>query len=817
MAPLALTLALAACDSPEDRAEAYYLRGMELLEAGDEARARVELRNAVRELGNYLEPRLALARLNLEDRALRPAFRDYTRVAEQDPTNLEAQVALAQIAFATQDWDSFERHSAEAFTLASGDPQVQILDMARRYRAAVQGEDNAARSVLVAEAEAMKPSAPDNEILRQILIDGYMFEQRYEAANTLLEEAIAADPQNPDFYNFKIQLLATLQDSDGIEAELYRMTEVFPDDQTYTQNLVRFLISRGKSDDVETFLRERIAQAPDDKRDEAIVALVQFLIATQNSDAALAELDAAVTAAPDGYTLRALRATLGFDLGQREDAIRDMEQLIAQAEATIDSDTPLDAEQLRNIKVALAKMLNTSGNKVGARSLIERVLAEDDTVVSALKMQARWMIEEDNTDGAINAMRTALASAAQDAEAMTIMADAYQRAGNQDLMLNFLSLAVEASGNAPEEALRYAAALRADDKLQQAESILIPALRLQPRNQEILSFLGTLYLETEDVPRARQVSENLKTLGTREAKMAAASIDLELVALESGTGQALAMLENMAQDADADVGVRLALVRQRLETGDAETALELSNELVAEDPDNNSFAYFRAISLAANRDYETAVTELTALVERAPSAIPAWLELARLRSIGGQNDTILKTLDAGLEANPGSGELLWAKASYLQVAGDIDGAIAIYEGLYERNSQSVVVANNLASLLTTFRRDEASLERARVISRRLQGTDVPAFQDTYGWIQHRTGNSKEALIYLEPAAANLPNDPAVQYHLGVVYQALDRPQEALTQMRRALEVLGPLGSTDLAQEIRDQVAILEATTSSTDP
>jgi tetratricopeptide (TPR) repeat protein len=805
-------MALAACDSPEEKAEAYYQRGLELLEAGDEARARVEFRNAIREVGTYMDPYLVLARLNLEDRALRPAFRDYLRVAEQDPTNLEAQVALSQISFAVQDWDAFERHSSEAITLASDDPQVQILDTAQRYRQAVQDEDGPARSAIVTEAEALQQTTPDSEILRQILIDGYMFEQRYEAAKSQVEDAIAADPQNPDFYNYKIQILAVLQDNDGIEAELYRLTEVFPDDPNYAQNLLRYLISRGKTQDAETFLRARVAASSDDEKEAGTVVLVQFLLATQGSAAALAELDAAVSAAPDSYTLRALQASLGFDTGDREAAISAMEQLIAEAEARTDEEAPVDPVQLRNIKVTLAQMLNQSGNRVGARSLIEQVLAEDETVVSALKMQARWMIEEDNTDGAINAMRTALATAAQDAEAMTIMASAYQRAGNLDLMLNFLSLAAEASGNAPEESLRYAAALRADDKAQQAESILIPALRLQPQNLQLLTSLGTLYIELDDVPRARQVVESLRSLGTDEGNAAAAGLELELVALESGTGQALAMLETMAEESGGDIGVRLALVRGRLESGDVAGALELSNALVAEDPENNSFLYYRAMALAANRDYETATAELSSLVERAPTAVPAWLQLARLQGIGGQAEAAQATLDSGLEANPGSGDLLWAKASYLQSSGDIDGAIAIYEGLYEQNSQSVVVANNLASLLTTFRRDDASLERARVISRRLQGTDVPAFQDTYGWIQHRTGNSEEALVYLEPAAAGLPNDPAVQYHLGVVYQALNRPQEALAQMRRALEVLGPLGSTELAQEIRDQLALLEAST-----
>ncbi len=74
--------------------------------------------------------------------------------------------------------------------------------------------------------------------------------------------------------------------------------------------------------------------------------------------------------------------------------------------------------------------------------------------------------------------------------------------------------------------------------------------------------------------------------------------------------------------------------------------------------------------------------------------------------------------------------------------------------------------------------------------RRLKGTDIPAFKDTYGWIAHRNGNHEEALIYLEPAAAGLPNDPLAQFHLGMTYMALGRTEDARRQLTRALELAG---------------------------
>ena len=59
-----------------------------------------------------------------------------------------------------------------------------------------------------------------------------------------------------------------------------------------------------------------------------------------------------------------------------------------------------------------------------------------------------------------------------------------------------------------------------------------------------------------------------------------------------------------------------------------------------------------------------------------------------------------------------------------------------------------MVANNLANLLMARADDAAALDRAHAITRRLRGTEEPAFQDTYGWIAYLRGDHDTALEYL---------------------------------------------------------------------
>ena len=144
----------------------------------------------------------------------------------------------------------------------------------------------------------------------------------------------------------------------------------------------------------------------------------------------------------------------------------------------------------------------------------------------------------------------------------------------------------------------------------------------------------------------------------------------------------------------------------------------------------------------------------------------------------------------GIAAVPGDLRLNWALAGRLERAGDIEGAIDIYERLYDANSDNLIIANNLASLLATGREDDDSLARAHEIARRLRDREVPAFQDTYGWIAFRRGDLDTAAAALEPAAAALPGDASVQYHLARTYEARGRDAAALAQYRKAAEAVG---------------------------
>ena len=129
---LLFLVALAGCKSDEEKAQNYYENALNLMESGDIPRARIELRNALKEQATHIGARTELARISFEERKFPSAYKSYFYVSEQDPENIEAQTNLAEISFLLKDWEAFERHSDAALELAPDDPATRVVDIAAR-------------------------------------------------------------------------------------------------------------------------------------------------------------------------------------------------------------------------------------------------------------------------------------------------------------------------------------------------------------------------------------------------------------------------------------------------------------------------------------------------------------------------------------------------------------------------------------------------------------------------------------------------------------------------------------------------------------
>lgn len=796
---LCLLVSLAACDSAEERAEEHFQRALAFIQEGDPKRAIVEFRNVFQIDGSHQEARHRLAELYIGEGNLQAAYSNYLRLVEQYPDDLKARIELSDLAFLARNWDEVERHGTKAQELAPDEPRVKAISLALRYRDATVDDDVTSRRALADEAVQLLDAQTENIVLRNMLVDNFMRDNEYSKALEQLDAMIVEDESNILYWRQRLTVLAQLGDNSGLEEQLRRMVELFPEDSSNKLALVRFFMSRQQVDKAEAFLRELAAGAPEDDPGPRL-DVIRFLSEVRGIDAAKMEVRKAVSEAVDPVPYRVMGAGLDFSSGDRESAVETLEDVLKTAESS---------EQTRAIKVSLARMLLSLGNEVGARARVEEVLAEDDRNANALKMRAAWLIEADDTDNAIAALRIAIEEEPDDSQAMGLMATAYSRAGRPELARDYLALAVEASNNAPEETVRYVRLLLGEQSFLASEDLLKKSLRLNQNNVQVLTTMGELYLAMNDQGRAEQIVSALRDITTPQAQSAANGLQTEVINRFRGPEEAMTFLQELANSSDATLATRMASVRARLATGDLDGALRVAQELVDENQDSAALKSVLGATYAAKGQLDEAERIYRELVDVDPKQPNIWMALAQLAVRAGDSADGIEVVEEGLTYNPGDANLLWAKALHYENSADYESAIAIYEGLYEENSFSVIVANNLASMLSTYRTDDASLEQAWRIARRFRDAQIPAMQDTYGWIEHRRGNSETALPYLENAAQSLQDDAIVQYHLGEVYMAVGRNEDALEQFNKAISLALPNDERPQVALARERISSLE--------
>lgn len=796
---LSALLFLAACDSAEERAEGHYESAVELLESGDVDRAIIELRNVFQLNGLHVPARKLYASTMLERGNLRDALGSYTLVSEQDPNDVESRIAIARIAADTGNWDVFELNTTRVHEIAPDNVEVRLLWQVLQYRQAILDDDSAKRAQVAGEIAALREELPQDGLLSRILIEDHIAEQRYSSALEELDAALEIDRSSEDLLQMRLALLAQLGQDEEVERQLTDMIAADPSDTQSKEALIRWHIARGNPEKAEEILQ---ADAyAEDASTEARVAFVAFVRQLRGDEAAREEVVSLLEQGKDVEILRSLRAGLDFDAGRRAEAIAELEDILATSEPS---------EVTRQVKVSLARMLGMNGDQVASRQKVEEILSEDPTNVEALKMRAGTLIEQDRPDDAILNLRSALDQAPRDPQIMSLMAAAYLRSGSRELAREMLSLAVEASNNAPDESLRYARFLMEEENPSIAEPILINALRLSPNNPGILMELGRVYLAQQDWPRLEQVEATLRRLEMPETTSAADSLRVARLQAQDRSDEAISLLESIIQQQGSSGAAELEIVRTHLRDGDVAAAESFVDGMLADNPENGLLLYLRAAILQSTDRTSEAESVYQAMLADNPQQETVWRSLYTLQSREGRFDEARATLERGLEAIPNAPNLQWALAGEYEREGDIDSAIGIYEDLYERNSDSIIIANNLASLVSTYRTDQESLDRAWSIARRLRGAERPEFQDTYGWIALRRGEVEDALAHLEPAAAALSGDPLVQYHLGMAYARADRPEDAIRQLQMAVDLAGPADTRPQFEEARQEIARLQA-------
>lgn len=199
------------------------------------------------------------------------------------------------------------------------------------------------------------------------------------------------------------------------------------------------------------------------------------------------------------------------------------------------------------------------------------------------------------------------------------------------------------------------------------------------------------------------------------------------------------------------------------------------------DPMNRAVAGLLSRLLIATGESEEGVVLLERFFGEAPTEAE-YITLARGHADIGNTRRALEILAEAVEARGESEGILTTRAAVLLAAGDSTAALGVYEGLIDRNPESVTALNYVAYTLAEWgERLDTALDYA-LRAAELAPRD-PRVIDTLGWVYYKLGRYEDAGRELERAVAAGASDPIIFRHLAEALSRLGDDEGA----RRALE------------------------------
>lgn len=615
-----------------------------------------------------------------------------------------------------------------------------------------------------------------------------------------LAKAKGLDPGNLGVRVRLAKALHALGAHPDAREELRLVLKVSPD---HGQALLAFAETSESAEELAEAKRslDALSEAP-----QPPVLLAAALVAIRQGDTAGGE--AAVRRAcsldPGDAAARALSASLRLSAGDLEDAEREFRQAAELA-------SPRSPEGLK-----LAAFLLQTGRREEALSLLAETTAKAPDFLPAWRMQARVALAEQRLDDAARLLERVFSRAPEDLEAGLMQTEIWLAKGEGDKAVALMKRLREVFPDRPGIEFHLARAylsvanrILADEALERAllldpsypEAALLRA-RLKLGAGEAVQAAEALDAYLADHPDDLQAQLLLIDAYHAAGRFAEADAALEKSVASRGDDYRPHLLIGMNLRAKGDAaGARAAfeeaarlapdnlLVTLHLAALDiAEQDLPAAERRVAgqlgRHPASAGAHYLSAAVADRKQDMAGAEQALLRAIELEPDFLAAYGLLIRVYVQAGKTEAAAEQLRKFIAANPDSIPALMQLGTIHQENGRHEEARDCYERIIRLDPAFAPALNNLAILLSeVLGEPETAYEIATQARTLLPGEGAVA--DTLGWIVLGRGDYRRAFALLQEAARALPDDPSVQYHLGVAAAKTGRAALALSALERA--------------------------------
>ena len=361
---------------------------------------------------------------------------------------------------------------------------------------------------------------------------------------------------------------------------------------------------------------------------------------------------------------------------------------------------------------------------------------------------ARAYLANSNINQAKIALDQAVSLNPNYTDAVLLLAETNLRSGHGELAIEPLTNLLKRTPDLKGATLLLAAAYGSLDRFDDAAVVIGEQARLAPQDAQIRMALGLTLRQAKRNDEARKAFEK--------------AAELEPDAL--WPVDQLVEMDLLEKHFDA--------ARQRLRAQFQKT------------PDSPAAHFFEGKILAAEQKWEPAEAELQKALLLDPNFAGAYDLLVQGYLATNKIPEAISELQGEIARNPKNSSALMTLALLYERTTDFSHARDAYEKVLSINPNFVPALNNLACLYADRLND---LDKAYELSRRardLNGSD-PSVGDTLGWVLYKRGDYQQALTNLQESAAKLPDNPEVQFHLGMTAYMMGRTELARVALQKA--------------------------------
>ncbi len=777
-------LPLAACGGADARRASHMERGQKYFAAGNMEKARVEFGNALQIAPNDAEARYMNGRVAEKLGNIRGAVGSYLSAIDVNPDHVQARANLGRVYLFGNAPERAKEVIAPGLEKHPDDPDLLTV------RAALRSRDKDSAGAL-ADAERAVKIAPANEnaiaLLASLYRQGGHPEQAVELLNTSLKRA----PESIELHQVLASEYLADNDTKAAEQQLLEIVRLKPKELRLRYEVALFYIHNKRLDDAEHTLKDALAVAPDSN--EAKLAYVDFLTTQRSPERGQQALKEFIARAPKDYELQLGLAGLQQRSGAVADAVATYRAVIAK-----DSDGP-SAMSARN---RIAAVDAGAHNYDDALKLIGEVLKKNPRDDDSLTMRGEIALQRGDATAAISDLRAVLRDQPNSLPVLRALARAHLQNGEYSLAEENLRAALNAAPTNTAVRVEFAQLLSQTHRADQAVTLLEETVRAAPNDTNTREALARAYLAKQDLPAARTAAEDLKTL---RPELADGPYLAGLVAqAQNRPDDAQKEFEHALQLQPTAMDALAALARLDVQHGHRDAALARLHSFVTANPRNAMGLNLLAELQLSGKDYAAAIPVLDEAIKMVPTWWMPYRNLAAAKLASKDVAGGIAAYEAGVRAT-NEPTLMTDLAALYEHEGRVDDAIKQYETLHERLPHLDVATNNLAMLLVTYRKDQASLDRARDLSSGFANSDSGSLLDTHGWVQFKRGEVVEALSALQKAAAQAPNSKVILYHLGMAQFKAGQRDKARSSLETALAGSASFSGSDEARSTLAQL------------